>query len=248
MCGIVLVTILCEGSLTERVKNCKGLTDRGWKVGSSGERRGGLNLPLWPQAFPWIWSQILNLDLWGKSSGFLTSRVKLGVPGPEAAIPENREMNKMKFSFFSSKHALSTSFNIFVVTNFLPKLVDILLLSTEKNWISIFWIPLFLGIASFQAGPHRARRGAAPRFCYSTKQGEKRIWCGCNIRIYQRKPIALPRREEAAPDLQQTDVASTTDWSVSCHSVAPQWTSTWRNRSQSTNAIPYTRVTDPGDA
>ena len=46
-----------------------------------------------------------------------------------------------------------------------------------------------------KAGPHRARRGTAPRFCYSTKQGEKCIWCGHNIRIYQCKPIALRHRE-----------------------------------------------------
>ncbi len=43
------------------------------------------------------------------------------------------------------------SFNIFVityrVTNFLPKLVDMLLFSTEKNWISIFGFPLFSGYA-----------------------------------------------------------------------------------------------------
>ncbi len=43
------------------------------------------------------------------------------------------------------------SFDIFVVTfrvtNFFPKLVHMLLFSLEKNWISIFWIPLFSGIA-----------------------------------------------------------------------------------------------------
>ena len=33
------------------------------------------------------------------------------------------------------------------VTNFLPKLVDMLLFSVKKNWISIFWNPLFSGIA-----------------------------------------------------------------------------------------------------
>ena len=45
------------------------------------------------------------------------------------AIPENREFKKWKFSFFHQRHALSTSFDIFVVTyrvtNFLPKLVNI---------------------------------------------------------------------------------------------------------------------------
>ena len=51
------------------------------------------------------------------------------------------------FSFFHQRHALSTCFDIFVVTyrvtNFLLKLVDMLLFSAEKNnWISIFWNPL----------------------------------------------------------------------------------------------------------
>ncbi len=49
----------------------------------------------------------------------------------KSAIPENREFKKWKFSFFHQRHALSTSFDIFVVTyretNFLPKLVDMLL-------------------------------------------------------------------------------------------------------------------------
>ncbi len=46
------------------------------------------------------------------------------------AIPENREIKKWKFSFFHQRHALLTSFDIFVVTcgvtNFLPKLFYIL--------------------------------------------------------------------------------------------------------------------------
>ncbi len=69
----------------------------------------------------------------------------------EAAIPENREIQKWKLSFFRQRHTLSTSFDIFVityrVTNFLPKLVHMLLFSAEKNWISIFGFPLFLGYA-----------------------------------------------------------------------------------------------------
>ena len=63
------------------------------------------------------------------------------------AIPENREFKKWKFSFFCQRHALSTSFDIFVVTyrvtKFLPKLMDMLLFSMEKNWISIFCFPYF---------------------------------------------------------------------------------------------------------
>ncbi len=49
------------------------------------------------------------------------------------AIPENRKMKNMKVSFSHRRHTLTTSFDIFVVTyrvtNFLPKLVDILLFS-----------------------------------------------------------------------------------------------------------------------
>ncbi len=39
-------------------------------------------------------------------------------------------------------------------------------------------------------GEHSSKGRATPsasHFCYSTKQGEKRIWCGHNIRICQRK-------------------------------------------------------------
>ena len=57
-----------------------------------------------------------------------------------------------KFSFFHQRHTLWTSFDIFVVTyrvtNFLPKLIDMLLFSME-NWISIFGFPLFSGYARF---------------------------------------------------------------------------------------------------
>ena len=59
------------------------------------------------------------------------------------AIPENREMNKVKFIFFfCQRHALSTSFDIFVVTyrvtNFLPKLIHMLLFSMEKTEFPFF--------------------------------------------------------------------------------------------------------------
>ncbi len=53
------------------------------------------------------------------------------------AIPENREMEKMKCSFLGQRQALSTSFDIFVITyrviNLLPKLIYMLLFSAEKN-------------------------------------------------------------------------------------------------------------------
>ncbi len=69
---------------------------------------------------------------------------------------------------------------------------------TRQNWLVQCLLhnsKLLLQAISFQAGPHQARRGAALRFCYTTKQGEKRI-CGHNKRIYQRKPIALPCLEQ----------------------------------------------------
>ncbi len=55
------------------------------------------------------------------------------------ARPENREM---KFSFLRQRHVLLTSFDIFVVTcrvtNFLPKLVNMLFFSMEKNEFLFF--------------------------------------------------------------------------------------------------------------
>ena len=63
------------------------------------------------------------------------------------AILENREFKKWKFSFFPQRHALSTSFEIFVVTygvtNFLPKLTDMLLFSTEKTEFPFLVFPYF---------------------------------------------------------------------------------------------------------
>ncbi len=69
------------------------------------------------------------------------------VTGVSRQYPKIRENKKWKFSFFCQRQALSTSFNIFVVTysvtNFLPKLVDMLLFSVKKNWISFFPFPYF---------------------------------------------------------------------------------------------------------
>ncbi len=74
-----------------------------------------------------------------------------GTKHPEAwipsAIPENREFKKWKFIFFCQTHALSRSFDIFVVTyrvtNFLPKLVDMLLFSMEKTEFPFLVFPYF---------------------------------------------------------------------------------------------------------
>ena len=79
-----------------------------------------------------------------------TSDFEVEVWGPSPmAMPENREMKtwKMKFSFFRQRHALSTSFDIFVVTyrvtNFLPKLINMLLFSTKKTEFPFFEFPIF---------------------------------------------------------------------------------------------------------
>ncbi len=53
------------------------------------------------------------------------------------AIPENRKFKKRKSSFFHQRHALWTSLDIFVVTyrvtNFLPKLLNMLLFFYGKK-------------------------------------------------------------------------------------------------------------------
>ena len=63
------------------------------------------------------------------------------------AIPENREFQKWKLSFFRQRHTLSMSFYIFVityrVTNFLPKLVNMLLFSTEITEFPFLVFPYF---------------------------------------------------------------------------------------------------------
>ncbi len=73
--------------------------------------------------------------------------------GHQYISPKIGKWKKYENQFFPSKTASSTRFDIFVVTyrvtNFLPKLVDILLFSAQKNWISIFWIPLFSGVAIY---------------------------------------------------------------------------------------------------
>ena len=67
--------------------------------------------------------------------------------GSTLAIPENREFQKWKLSFFGQRHTLLTSFHIFVityrVTNFLPKLIDMLLFSTEKTEFPFLVFPYF---------------------------------------------------------------------------------------------------------
>ncbi len=66
----------------------------------------------------------------------------------QQAIPESRELKKKEIQFFfPSKTALWMSFDIFVVTyrvtNFLLKLVNMLLFSTEKTQFPFFEFPYF---------------------------------------------------------------------------------------------------------
>ena len=68
----------------------------------------------------------------------------------DSAIPENREFKKWKFSFYSQRHALSMSFDIFVViyiyrvTNFMPKLINIIFCRKKMNFH--FWFSPIFGL------------------------------------------------------------------------------------------------------
>ena len=76
------------------------------------------------------------------------------------AIPENKEIKKKwKFSYFCQRHALSTSFDIFVVTyrvtNFLPK-VDILRKKTELPFLVFPYFRVMPRFAATKASTHLA--------------------------------------------------------------------------------------------
>ena len=89
------------------------------------------------------------MTVWGRSCRQQSAQRKLHPFSvcPEKAIPENREIKKWKLSFFHQRHALSMSFNIFVVTyrvtNFLPKLINMLLFSREKTEFPFLVFPYF---------------------------------------------------------------------------------------------------------
>ncbi len=76
-------------------------------------------------------------------------RVRIHITHSESATPENRETKKTEIHgvFLRQRHALSMSFDIFVVTyrvtNFLPKLVQMLLFSVEKTEFPFFDCPIF---------------------------------------------------------------------------------------------------------
>ncbi len=69
----------------------------------------------------------------------------------------------MKFSFFHQRHALLTSFDIFVATyrgtNFLPKLIDTLLFSAgKKTEFPFFELPYFQVLPKFLCLDHDLNR------------------------------------------------------------------------------------------
>ncbi len=81
----------------------------------------------------------------------------------------------MEIQFFPSKTWIVDKFWYFVVTyrvtNFLPKLIDMLLFSKEKNWISIFsGFPLFsdfaLSVATLQQDWNK-KRSSIVKACWS---------------------------------------------------------------------------------
>ena len=110
-------------------------------------------------AIPWVhWSapgkggRLLMLRVW------LLLRAPVDYsPYPDQARPtihpQSRQYPKIRTwkngiqFFFHQRHILWTSFDIFIVTyrvtNFLPKLVDMLLFSTEKTEFPFFEFPIF---------------------------------------------------------------------------------------------------------
>ena len=95
----------------------------------------------WLQAASWI-----RYHLTKRSLKSLSLESNLGPPS-NSAIPENREFQKWKFKYFPWKTYIVTSFDIFVITyrviNFLPKLVHMLLFSTEKTKFPFLVFPYF---------------------------------------------------------------------------------------------------------
>ncbi len=69
---------------------------------------------------------ISKKSFWGWGNFFLSSLKQdfglfsvpgLNQPQDQGAIPENRDIKQMKFSFFCQRHTLSTSFDIFIVAD-----------------------------------------------------------------------------------------------------------------------------------
>ena len=86
------------------------------------------------------------------------------------AIPENKEIKTGNSVFFCQRHALLTSFDIFVVTyrvpNFLLKLVIDMLLFSMKNLNFYFWFSPIFGLCRLPSvGPVHTGRRAACNTC-----------------------------------------------------------------------------------
>ncbi len=98
--------------------------------------------PLIPRFLPLKSSLFFSSDKNGPSTGM-------------GQYPKIGKWKKNEIQFFLSKTCIVNKFwhfcsHLYRVTNLLPKLIDMLLFSAEKNWISIFWVPLFLGIRQFK--------------------------------------------------------------------------------------------------
>ena len=99
---------------------------------------------IWFQKKAWNLSKAVKQDAVHFSS-FMFWIIQLG--WCSWAKPENREMKKWNSVFLRQRHALSRNFDSFVVTyrvtNFLPKLMDMLLFSMEKTEFSFCEFPFF---------------------------------------------------------------------------------------------------------
>ncbi len=107
----------------------------------------------------WFLSKTSGVAPTPGARGALSSALCLGIPRDRpphnAATPKIGNSRKRNPVFsFKDMHYPSV-LTIFVVTNkvtnFLPKLLDTLLFSMEKNWISIFWIPYFRVLSTMLA-------------------------------------------------------------------------------------------------
>ncbi len=89
---------------------------------------------------------------------------------------------KWKFSFFCQRHALLTSFDIFVVTyrvtNFLPKLINMLLFSTEKKLNFHFWFSPIFRLCRSHAPREDISRNCVPEKTSSAKEIFNRVCHG----------------------------------------------------------------------
>ncbi len=135
------------------------------------------------------------------------------------AIRKNSELKK-KFSFLIQRLTLLTIFDIFVVTNFLPKLVDMLLFCTKKTAFPFFEIPIF-----GYCRPLTAETCRWPEHSRSRRRMWRPVW------------TLLWRRETHAVRLESVSIAGcistkTGDKITSCHRIFHSASRVSRTRSQ----------------